>query len=173
VRLLTWRAVARILIVGGGCRGLRLAAALHDDGHAVRVTTRSEAGRAAIEHTGAECWVGTPDRLETLRGALDRVAVACWLLATASGTQAQLRELNGPRLELFLMQAIDTTVRGFVYEGRTAQSPAATAELLTGGERIARRLTAQNRIPATFLSTDPSETAGWLEAARAAVGSFL
>jgi hypothetical protein len=165
--------VARILIVGGGCRGRLLAAKLHDEGHAVRITTRSEAGRAAIERIGAECWVGTPDRLETLRGALDRVAVACWLLASARGEEARLRELHGPRLELFLMQAIDTTVRGFVYEGSAAQSPPARDELLAAGERLARRLTDQNRIPAAFLSADPSEAAGWLEAARAAVRSFL
>ena len=77
--------MARILIVGGGCRGRRLAACMVAAGHSARITTRSEAGRGAIEQAGAECWIGTPDRLATLRGALDSVTIACWLLGSASG----------------------------------------------------------------------------------------
>jgi len=42
------RAVARILIVAGGCRGRQLAAAMMDEGYAVRITTRSEEGRARL-----------------------------------------------------------------------------------------------------------------------------
>src|SRR5579875_3837347 len=38
-------AVARILILAGGCRGRRLAAQLVGEGHAVRVSTRTEAAR--------------------------------------------------------------------------------------------------------------------------------
>ena len=48
--------------------GRRLAAEMTEHGHALRITTRTEASRAAIEATGAECWIGTPDRLATLRG---------------------------------------------------------------------------------------------------------
>ncbi len=81
----TCAAVARILIVAGGCRGRRLARDLVGEGHAVRVTTRTEAGRAAIEATGAECWIGTPERLGTLRAALESVTIVCWLLGTVSG----------------------------------------------------------------------------------------
>src|SRR5690348_12643920 len=117
------RAVARILIVGGGCRGRRLAGQLLEEGHSLRITTRSEAGRANIEACGAECFVGTPERLESLRAALDGVAIACWLLAAACAEPAQLRELYGSRLEAFLRLAIDTTVRGFVYESPGSRSP--------------------------------------------------
>src|ERR1022692_1789084 len=85
--------VARILIVAGGCRGRQLASEMVANGHAVRITTRTEAGRAAIESTGAECWVGTPGRLATLRGALDSVTIACWLLASASGPEEEVRPL--------------------------------------------------------------------------------
>src|SRR5271167_2225406 len=112
-----------------------------DEGHVVRITTRSEAGRAAIEAAGAECWVGTPDRLATLRGALDSVAVACWLLGNAQDSHEQLAALHGSRLELFLTQMIDTTVRGFVYEARGCSE----GELLAGGERLARDMTQRNR----------------------------
>jgi len=40
--------VARILIVGGGCRGRRVASQLVEGGHSVRITTRSEVGRAVV-----------------------------------------------------------------------------------------------------------------------------
>jgi uncharacterized protein YbjT (DUF2867 family) len=162
--------VARILIVGGGCRGRQLAAELLDGGNAVRITTRDESARAAIEELGAECWVGTPDRLATLRGALDGVAILCWLLGTAQGTDEELTALFTTRLELFLTQAIDTTVRGVVYEAGGVSVP---AQALAAGEEIARRLTASNRIPAVMLGADPNEPAGWLTEARAAVGGLL
>ncbi len=116
-----------MLIVAGGCRGRRLAAALVGEGHAVRITTRDERGRAAIEAAGAECWVGTPDRLATLRGALENVTILCWMLATATGSAEELDALHGSRLEFFMTQAIDTTVRGFVYEARRCAGDAAGA----------------------------------------------
>ncbi len=163
--------MARILIVGGGCRGRRLAGELLAGGDAVRITTRSESGRAAIEALGAECWVGTPDRLATLRGSLDRVAIACWLLGSASGDPDELAALYTTRLELFLTQAIDTTVRGLVYEPAGALVP---PEAAAAGAEIAARLTERNRIPAAMLdSADPADVEGWVAAARAAVEGLL
>jgi uncharacterized protein YbjT (DUF2867 family) len=162
--------VARILIVGGGCRGRRLGSELVQDGHAVRISTRTEDGRAAIEAAGAECWIGTPDRLATLRAALDGIAILCWLLGSASGSEPELRELHTSRLRFFLTQAIDTTVRGFVYEARGTASPAA---LLGEGEEIVRELTEQNAIPAAFLTSDPGGVAAWIAEARGAVDSLL
>lgn len=162
--------MARILIVGGGCRGRRLAEAMLGEGHAVRITTRSDAGRAAIEASGAECWVGDPDRLATLRGCLDGVAVLCWLLGTASGTPEQLQALHGPRLELFLTQAVDTTVRGLVYEARGTGAAVAP---VAAGERIVRDLTRRNAIPAAYLGADPHDTERWLAQASSAIASLL
>jgi uncharacterized protein YbjT (DUF2867 family) len=160
-----------MLIVGGGHRGRALAAELLAHGHAVRITTRREDGRAAIEAVGAECWVGTPDRLATLRGALENVTLVFWLLGSASGHTEVLQALYGPRLELFLTQAIDTTVRGFVYEARgTGETP---AELIEQGERTVRAITQRNVIPAAFLRADPAELEGWLIEARAAVRTLL
>jgi hypothetical protein len=154
--------VARILIVGGGCPGRSLAQRLVDSGHAVRITTRDESTRAAIEAVGAECWIGTPDRLATLRGALDHVTIACWLLARARGGPEQLSALHSSRLELFLTQAIDTTVRGFVYDAaapgddrapdQDRRGDGVTPEQLAGGALIVARLTALNAIPAAFLT---------------------
>lgn len=161
--------MARILIVGGGCRGLALAQSLGAEGNAVRITTRGAEGRAAIEAAGAECWIGTPDRLATLRGSLDGVTVLCWLLGNARGGEQELAALFGSRLEYMLTQAIDTTVRGFVYE----RAGAAPAALLEGGAKIVSEMTAHNQIPAAFLDAGPSAQEGWLREARAAIDGLL
>jgi hypothetical protein len=171
--------VARILIVGGGCRGRRFATHMVEQGHALRATTRSERGRAAIEACGAECWIGTPDRLATLRGALENVTIACWMLAGARGEPDDVAALHGSRLEFFLGQAIDTTVRGFVYDASPAGggvSPAA----LASGERIVRSLAQLNAIPVAVLDREDRaagaqryEDGAWVRAASAAVASLL
>lgn len=158
------------MIVGGGCRGRQLAEGLLAEGHAVRITTRSEEGRAGIEQTGAECWIGTPDRLATLRGALDSVTILCWMLASARGNEQELRSLYTTRLEYFLTQAIDTTVRGFLYEARSGSVP---AELLLEGEQTVRTLTERSAIPVGFLRSDPVDTAAWTAEASAAIESLL
>jgi hypothetical protein len=161
--------VARILIVGGGCRGRLLAQRAIEAGHAVRITTRTPAGCKEVERAGAECWVGTPMRLATLRGSLDRVAVACWLLGTATGTDEELAELFGPRLELFMTQAIDTTVRCVVYEA----SGTVKADMLGDGERRARSIAERSSIPFIALRADPMLSGDWLGAASAAIDGVL
>ena len=165
--------MARILIVGGGCRGRRLARELLDEGHVLRITTRSEEQRAAIESCGAECWIATPMRVGTLRPALDGVTLACWLLAGASGGEEEVHELHGSRLERFLCQLIDTPARGFIYDA----SPGVLApELLAEGRRVVRAVTEHNAIPARVLSGLKPGGAGdadWLDAARGAVESLL
>jgi hypothetical protein len=138
-------------------------------GHAVRITTRSDDARAAIERSGAECWIGTPARLATLRGALDAVTIACWLLGTATGAADEVAALHSTRLEYFLTQAIDTTVRGLVYEAAGTVSPQALDE----GRARARALADRNAIPAAFLLADPRDTDAWLAEALAAIESLL
>jgi uncharacterized protein YbjT (DUF2867 family) len=162
--------VARILIVGGGCRGRRLTAGLVADGHAVRATTRTEAGRAAIEASGAECWIGTPERLSTLRGALENVTIVCWLLATAAGPEEQIRDLHGSRLRFFLGQVIDTTVRGFLYE---ASGTTVAPEVALAGERIVRTLGERNAIPVAYLRAGIEDPSAWQADTRAAIDSLL
>ena len=162
--------MARILIVGGGCRGRLLGAQMVGEGHAVRITTRRPSGRNEIEATGAECYLGTPDRLATLRAALENVTIACWLLGGARGPDEQLRALHTSRLGYFLGQAIDTTVRGFVYEAAGERVP---REVLAAGERTVRELGARNAIPVAILSEDPSDTGTWLAGARGALDALL
>ncbi|HTZ63944.1 MAG TPA: NAD-binding protein [Solirubrobacteraceae bacterium] len=173
--------MARLLIVGGGCRGRLLAAELVAEGHAVRIVTRSESRRAEIEARGAECVIGDPDRLGTLRPALEAITVACWLLATASGPRQQVEALHGARLEQFVHQLIDTTVRGLVYEAPSASSGATRAGSRNGvadsvvieGRRIATALAEHNAIPLSVIAADPADRDGWLADARAAVASVL
>jgi hypothetical protein len=153
-------------------------------GHALRVTTRSDDQRAAVKATGAECWIGTPDRLATLRGALDSVTIACWMLAGAQGDPAQVDALHSSRLEFFLTQTIDTTVRGFVYDAWPAGETGVSADTLAGGERIVRSLAQLNAIPVAVLAAGPDcDAAGgdtgteadgaWVKAATAAIDSLL
>jgi hypothetical protein len=159
------------LIVAGGCRGRRLAEDLVGERHAVRVTTRTESGRAAIEATGAECWIGTPERLGTLRAALESVTIVCWLLGTASGAEDEVRALHASRLEFFLGQTIDTTVRGFVYEA--AGGGTVPADVLAEGERIVRRVAERNEIPVGFVRADPGDADAWVANADAEIGAML
>lgn len=136
----------------------------------MRVVTRDETRREEIEQTGAECWIGNPDRLSTLRAALENVTVVCWLLATATGEAQEVRDLHGSRLEFFLGQSIDTTVRGFVYETGGTVVP---AEILKSGTEIVGRITSKNAIPLKLLEVDPRATLAWQDETLKAVRSLL
>jgi hypothetical protein len=162
--------VARLLIIGGGCRGLRLAEDAGREGHAVRIVTRTEDRRARIEKTGAECWIGDPNRLGTLRGVLGGVTIACWLLSGATGPEEQLLALHSDRLRAFLESAIDSTVRGLLYEAAGSSMPVVT---LAEGERIAQEIAHRNSIPLIVLHADPADFPRWLEQARGALSSML
>lgn len=162
--------MARVLIVEGGERGLRLARVLVEEGHAVRVVTDDDSRSANIEAVGAERFPGTPGRLATMRGALEHVAVACWLLADLDDGDADLvRALHGPRLEQFISSAIDSTLRGFVYDAAGSVS----AEVLTEGERIVSETAARNLIPIAILRAGMGNDEAWLAQAYAGVRWIL
>jgi len=157
--------VARVLIVGCGCRGRSLTAALLADGHAVRGTTRAETGLAEIEAVGAEGVVADPDRLGTILVQLAGVTLICWLMGSATGAD----DLHGPRLETLLERLVDTPVRGIVYEAAGSVEPA----LLATGAAAVRAAAERWRLPAEVVETDPSDHAEWLDAMRAAVERLL
>jgi hypothetical protein len=161
--------VARILLVGGGARGRALASSLIAERHTARITTRSEAGRAAIEAVGAECWIGTPDRVASLRYALENVTIACWLLGTATGSAEQLAALHGPRLAFFCSQTIDTTVRGLVYEA----GGCVDSRLLLAGADLLATKAAFNEIPLRIIDADPADAGAWHAQALAALAGLL
>jgi hypothetical protein len=97
------------------------------------------------------------------------VTIVCWLLGSASGPELQVRDLHASRLQFFATQAIDTTVRGFLYEACGTMP----AEVLRGGVEIVRSVAERNAIPLALLTADPSDVEAWLAQARAAVESLL
>jgi uncharacterized protein YbjT (DUF2867 family) len=120
--------VARVLIVGCGCRGQELARELVAEGHAVRGTTRDRGRFEAIAAAGAEPVRADPNRVGTLVAALDAVAVVVWLLGRASGTPEQLAALHQERLRAFFETVVDTVVRGVVLEPAGAGDAAIARE---------------------------------------------
>ena len=137
--------MARVLIVGCGCRGRSLGSALASEGHAVRGTSRSVEGADVISGSGIEGLVADPLRLGTLLPCLSGVTVVVWMLGRVASP-----DLHGPRLESILGKLVDSGVRGFVYEegpgaalvrtaGETWRMPVAVApseELLAAVESV-------------------------------------
>jgi len=133
--------VARVLIVGCGCRGQELARDLVAAGHAVRGTTRDPARAAAIAAAGAEPYVGDPDRIGTLMDALAGVTILCWLFGTVPDA-----DLHGGRLRMLFEKLVDTPVRGVVYEA-------------AGGEAIARDAAQRWQMPVEIVTPGGARSA--------------
>ena len=161
--------MARVLIVGCGCRGGELAAALVERGHAVRGTTRDESKHEAIAASGAEPVTADPGRLGTLRPQLDGVSVLCWLMGSATGDADSVAALHGPRLESLLETLVDTHVRGVVYEA----AGSVDAGLLEQGAALVRRARDTFRMPAEVVAHDPVDLDGWVKETGAAVDRVL
>jgi hypothetical protein len=147
-------------MVGGGCRGLALAHSLVAEGHAVRAVTRDESRRPQLEAAGCECWIGDPDRIGTLRYALDNATVLLWLLGTV-----QVPELHGSRLEMMLERTVDTTVRGVLYENPATGAGAGAAVVQAAHDR--------HGIPIAFLDADPADVDAWVAQARERIDALL
>jgi uncharacterized protein YbjT (DUF2867 family) len=159
--------VARVLIVGCGCRGRALARELRAAGHAVRGTTRRPERLAEIEAAGAEALVADPDRLGTVMAHLHGVSLLCWLMGTADAGAAE--DLHGPRLRTLLERLVDTPVRGVVYEAAGSVPPA----LLAGGAAAVREASGTWSIPAEVVQADPRDPEAWLSAMTGAFGRLL
>jgi hypothetical protein len=159
--------VARVLIVGCGCRGRELAWDLRAAGHAVRGTSRAREHLAEIEAAGAEPVLADPDRLGTLMPHLHGVSLLCWLMGSAEGGTAE--GLHGPRLRTLLERLVDTPVRGVVYEAAGSLPP----ELLAGGAAAVREASARWSIPAEVVEAEPGDRDGWLAAMTVAVERLL
>jgi hypothetical protein len=155
--------VARVLIVGCGCRGLGLARAL--PGHAVRGTTRSAERVPELEAAGIEGVVADPDRLGTLLPGIEGVTVVCWLM----GSAVESPEVHGARLQTLMEHLVDTPVRGFVYEG----AGVVDAEVLERGAQIVREASETWRIRVEVVSADLAEHDVWLGAMTEAVEATM
>jgi hypothetical protein len=114
--------VARLLIVGQGSSASALAEAEAREGHVVRTLASAD------------------------RGALEHVAIVCWL------------EDSSP--ERFLLRAVDSSMRGFVYQAGDH-------------ERSVLETAGRNSIPVVALRSDPDDVAVWLAEARDAVALLL
>ncbi len=114
--------VARFLIVGAGDHALALAGALEREGHVLSSVARTD------------------------RGALEHVAIVCWLEGTSP--------------ERFLLGSVDSSMRGFLYQvGKKEREVLETAAL--------------NSIPVAVLTTDPRRVEAWLADAQCAIGELL
>ena len=159
--------MARVLIVGCGCRGRELAWELRAAGHAVRGTTRTREHLAEIETAGAEAVLADPNRLGTLMRELQGVSLVCWLMGSAEGETAEA--VHGPRLRTLLERLVDTPVRGVVYEAAGSVGP----ELLTAGAVAVGEASARWSIPAEVVEIEPRDREGWLAAMTGAVERLL
>lgn len=155
----------RLLLIGGGTRGLALTRLLAADGHAVRVVTRDPARHEAIVAAGGEAYAGDPDRIGTLRYALDNVTVLIWALGTATGDPLRVQALHQTRLEMLLERTIDTTVRGVLYECNGGLP----VELLSQGARTVERMCRHNEIPWGLLHHETDDVDGWAASAHDAI----
>jgi nucleoside-diphosphate-sugar epimerase len=155
--------LARALIIGCGCRGRELGKRLSATGWAVRGTSRTEEGLAAIEAAGIEPALADPDRVGTVLELVGDVAVVFHLLGSAQGDPETVAAIHGPRLERLLEKVVDTPVRGVVYEAAGSVEPA----LLAAGAELVNSASRTWRIPVAVVAADrggPPERddpAGW------------
>jgi nucleoside-diphosphate-sugar epimerase len=155
--------MARVLIVGCGCRGQALAAALGE--HVVRGTTRSAERLPELQAAGVEGVVADPDRLATLVPSLSGVTVVCWLMGSADGSP----EVNGDRLQTLMEHLVDTPVRGLVYEAAGSLDP----DFLERGADVVRSASRTWHMPVEVVMVDPGSREEWVGAMKAAVERVL
>jgi nucleoside-diphosphate-sugar epimerase len=159
--------VARILIVGCGCRGRSLASSLIDAGHPVRGTTRRADALAGIEAIGAEAVTADPYRLATLMPHVANTSGVVWLMGSAAGDD--VAALHTTRLQTMLERLVDTMVRGLVYEAAGTVGD----ELLRGGATSVRAAQERWHMPVEVVDADPADTTAWTAAMTAAVERLL
>jgi uncharacterized protein YbjT (DUF2867 family) len=161
--------VARALIVGCGCSGRALGGELLEEGWAVRGTSRSEDGLAAIEAAGIEPARADPEQPATILDLVDDVAMVLWLLGSATGPADDVAAIHGPRLGSLLERLVETPVRGFVYEGVGTVG----AEVLAGGAELVRGAERTWRIPVAVTQTPREHGPAWVEELETAVVELL
>jgi len=161
--------MARALIVGCGCRGREVGAALLAAGWQVRGTTRDPARVAEIERAGIEGVLADPNLVATVHEQIDGVTLVFWLLGSASGDGEAIAAVHGSRLERLLEKLVDTPVRGLVYEA----SGTVAADRLEHGARVVRAASERWRIPVAVVEAGGVDWRGWREQMVAAANRLL
>jgi nucleoside-diphosphate-sugar epimerase len=159
--------MARILIVGCGCRGLALADGLAAAGHPVRGTTRDPARAPELEAAGVEPAVGDPYRLATLLPHIANTSAMVWLMGSATGDDVEA--LHRTRLQTVLERLVDSPVRGMVYEAAGTVPPA----FLREGAAAVRKASLTWQMPNVIVERHPREHEAWVAAMVAAVEQVL
>lgn len=159
--------MARVLIVGCGCRGTALARALIETGHPVRATTRDESRLPALEAAGIEARAADPYRLATLMPNLANTSVMVWLMGSAVGDGVEA--LHRTRLQTVLERLVDTPVRGMIYEA----AGTLPAKLLREGVASVRQAALTWQMPNVIVEADPRDHEAWLAEMLAAVDEVL
>ena len=160
--------MARVLIVGCGCRGIALAGALREIGHPVRGTTRDPGRVPELEAAGIEPAIGDPYRLATLMPQVANTSAMVWLMGSASGDDVEA--LHRTRLETVLERLVDTPVRGMVYEA----AGTLPHELFREGAAAVRKAALTWEMPNVIVETDPRrDFDAWLAAMVVAVEEVL
>ena len=155
--------MARALIVGCGCYGRELGAALTRRGWLIRGTSRSHEGAAAIEAAGIEPAIADPERIGTVLDAIEGVSLIYWLFGRVATP-----ELHGPRFERLLEEIVDTPVRALVYELNEALEPADAAAAF----EALRAANERWRIPSEAVAAERG-TDSWLEGMTAAAAELV
>jgi uncharacterized protein YbjT (DUF2867 family) len=161
--------LARVLIVGCGCRGRALGERLAADGFAVRGTSRREEGLAAIEAAGIEPAQADPERPGTVLDLVGDVAVVVFLLGATVGDDEEAEAIHGPRLQALLERLVDTPVRGIVYEAVGSVG----AGVLEAGAELVRRAGRTWRIPVAIADVESGDWDRWVDEMAGAVGTVL
>lgn len=159
--------MARVLIVGCGCRGTALAQRLIAAGHPVRGTTRDLQRVPELEAAGIEPVVGDPYRLATLMPHVANTSAMVWLMGSAVGQDVEA--LHTTRLQTVLERLVDTPVRGMVYEAAGTLA----AELYRGGSAAVRKAALTWEMPYAIVDTPPAQHEPWLAAMVAGVEAVL
>ena len=104
--------LARVLIVGCGCRGRALGAALAGEGTRCVAPLARRRGSLSLKRRASREWL--PIRIGSAPScrALAGVTVVCWLM----GSAADSPDVHGARLRSLMEHLVDTPVRGLVYE---------------------------------------------------------
>lgn len=112
--------MSRILIIGCGYRGKRLARRLLERGCSVRGLTRSAEHAAALANIGVEPVLGDVTQPESLQGIGDGVDAVYHLMGSMSGSDEQLQHLHVDGTRNVLAALSGVTLRRYVYESSTA-----------------------------------------------------